>query len=310
MIKIKVQDKEISLMQVGNEVYVSLTDITKGEEGTDHIKNWMRNRNTVEYIGLWESINNTNFKGVEFDTFRKEAGLNSFTLTPKKWIEATGAIGIVSKAGNNGGTFAHKDLALEFCTWLSPLFKLLILKEFQRLKEKESLDGKWDLRRYISKVNYKLQTEAIKSVLIPIRNMPKDKEGIVYAQEADLLYYAMFGFTSRDWRLENPKLALEGLNIRDVANSHQLIVLANLESLNSILIKTGVTDSKRRLEVLREQAVSQLKALNASTDLEHQFIESPNVYSKKTNDENGMSLQTLNKGLNILLNTQLPKKDK
>ena len=129
MLKINVQNKEISMLQVGNEIYLSLTDITRGEDGSDHIKNWMRNRNTVEFLGLWETLNNPEFKGIEFDTFRKEAGLNSFTLTPKKWIEATGAIGVVSKAGNSGGTFAHKDIALEFCTWLSPLFKLLVLKK-------------------------------------------------------------------------------------------------------------------------------------------------------------------------------------
>ena len=142
MLKINVQNKDISILQVGNEIYLSLTDITKDENGTDHIKNWMRNRNTVEFLGLWEIINNKDFKGVEFDTFRKEAGLNSFTLTPKKWVEATNAIGVVSKAGKNGGTFAHKDIALEFCTWLSPLFKLLVLKEFQRLKELENLQSK------------------------------------------------------------------------------------------------------------------------------------------------------------------------
>lgn len=303
MLKINVQDKEISLLQVGNEVYVSLTDIIKGEEGSDHIKNWMRNRNTVEYLGLWESLNNAdNFKGVEFDTFRKEAGLNSFTLTPKKWIDATGAIGIVSKAGAGGGTYAHKDIALEFCTWLSPLFKLLVLKEFQRLKELETIQGKWDIRRYLSKVNYKLQTDAIKNVLIPIRNLPVDKEGIVYAEEADLLYYAMFGKTSKQWRMENPELHLKGYNMRDYMNTHQLIVLANLENLNSAMLNTGTVNKADRLKALRDAAISQIKSLENSAYQDHENIESPN--------KKGMTLNTFDKSLKGLLSVPPPNKDK
>ena len=193
MIRINVQEKDIALIEVGSDVFVCLTDIVKGEEGNDHIKNWMRNRNTVEFLGLWESINNPDFKGVEFDTFRRQAGLNSFTLTPRKWIEATGAIGVVSKSGRNGGTYAHKDIALEFCSWLSPAFKLLLLKEFQRLKEADMQNGKWDLRRYISKVDYVLHTDAIKDALIPHINISKEEERLVYANEADLLYIAIFG---------------------------------------------------------------------------------------------------------------------
>lgn len=302
MLKISVQNKDISILQVGAEVYLSLTDITKGEDGTDHIKNWMRNRNTVEFLGLWETINNPYFKGVEFDTFRKEAGLNSFTLTPKKWTEATGAIGIVSKPGSNGGTFAHKDIALEFCTWLSPLFKLLVLKEFQRLKELENLQSKWDLRRYISKVNYKIQTDAVKAVLVPIRNLPKDKEGIVYAEEADLLYYAMFGFTSKEWRQNNPQLALDGMNIRDVMNTHQLIVLANLENLNSAMINAGTTDPQKRLATLRRESIIQLQSLKNSPLVEHQLIESPNKPDK--------GLSNFDTTLKGLLSVPPPKKDK
>ena len=305
MLKINVQNKDISILQVGNEIYLSLTDITKGEDGTDHIKNWMRNRNTVEFLGLWETINNQHFKGVEFDTFRKEAGLNSFTLTPKKWIEATAAIGVVSKAGNNGGTFAHKDIALEFCTWLSPLFKLLVLKEFQRLKELENIQSKWDIRRYLSKVNYNLQTQAVKSILVPIRNLPKDKEGIVYAEEADLLYYAMFGFTSKQWRQNNMDLCLKGMNIRDVMNTHQLIVLANLENLNSAMINAGTTDQQKRLKTLSREAVSQLKSLEHSPLLEHQLIESPNIEHNPP-----MSLNKFDTALKGLLSVPPPNKYK
>lgn len=277
MIRINVQEKDIALLEVGSEIFVCLTDIVKGEEGNDHIKNWMRNRNTVEFLGLWESINNPDFKGVEFDTFRRQAGLNSFSLTPRKWIEATGAIGVVSKSGRNGGTYAHKDLALEFCTWLSPAFKLLLLKEFQRLKEAELQNGKWDLRRYISKVNYVLHTDAIKDSLIPHINISKEEERLVYANEADLLNIAIFGLNSKEWRLQNPELAAKGCNIRDVADTHQLIILANLESLNSALINDGMLDTQERLKFLRRVAVTQLKSLKASKDLSHQLIESPNV---------------------------------
>lgn len=281
MVTISVQDKEITLLQVGKKVYVSLTDIVRGEDGADHIRNWMRNRNTVEFLGLWETINNPNFKGVEFDTFRKEAGLNSFNLTPKKWTEATGAIGILSKSGNNGGTFAHKDLALEFCTWLSPMFKLLVLKEFQRLKEVEQASNKWDLRRYISKVNYRLQTDSIKQVLLPLKKLPKEKEGWVFAEEADMIYVAMYGFTSKQWRERNPALSTKGLNIRDVASTHQLIILSNLESINSEMINSGQTDKFSRLQILRTTAINQLKALKSSNELEHEFIESPHLAKQK-----------------------------
>jgi hypothetical protein len=282
MITINVQNKDIALMQVGDEVYVSLTDLTKGEDGSDHIRNWMRNRNTIEFLGLWETLNNPNFKGVEFDTFRREAGLNSFNMTPKKWSEATGAIGIISKAGNNGGTFAHKDLALEFCTWLSPMFKLLVLKEFQRLKELEQSASKWDLRRYLSKVNYRLQTDAVKEVLIPFRNVSKGKEGWIYAEEADLIYIAMFGYTSKKWRDDNPELAKKGYNLRDVANTHQLIILSNLENLNSAMINGGQTDRYERLKILRKESINQIKALRSSNELEHELIDSPHLAKQKS----------------------------
>ncbi len=305
--KIFVQNKEISLLQVGKEMYVSLTDILKGEEGTDHIKNWMRNRNTVEYLGLWEVINNPNFKGVEFDTFRKEAGLNSFTLTPKKWIEATNAIGIVSKPGNSGGTYAHRDLALEFCTWLSPLFKLLVLKEFQRLKEEEAKNSnlQWDFRRYVSKVNYKIQTDTIKAVLVPIKNVSKAQERFIYAEEADLIYLAMFDITSKQWREKFPQHDANGLNIRDVANSHQLIVLANLESANSLLINAGYLDAKERLIVLRKQSIMELKSLQTSNQLEHELVISPNSLlhpnNQKKLDINGKKPSDFNQKLNQAL---------
>ncbi|SDD44426.1 KilA-N domain-containing protein [Dyadobacter soli] len=206
--------------------------------------------------------------------------MNSFTLTPRKWIEATDAIGITSKSGRNGGTYAHKDIALEFCAWLSPAFKLLLLKEFQRLKEAETLNGKWDLRRYLSKVNYVLHTDAIKEDLIPHINISKEEERLVYANEADLLYIAIFAMTSKEWRRQNPELAAKGYNIRDVADTHQLIILANLESLNGMLINSGMLDTQERLKFLRKAAVTQLKSLKASRDLSHQLIESPHTSPK------------------------------
>jgi hypothetical protein len=278
MTKIHVNEKDITILDVGYETYVSLTDLVRGEEGNDHIKNWMRNRNTVEFLGMWEVINNPDFKGVEFDTFRKEAGLNSFTLTPKKWIDATGAIGIISKSGKTGGgTFAHKDIALEFCTWLSPLFKLQVLKEFQRLKQNEISQGKWDLRRYLAKVNYRIQTDTIQKVLLPIKNLPKEKEGFVYAEEADLLYMALYGFTSKQWRDRYPELHLKGFNVRDVATTHELIILANLENTNSLLIEQGITNPVNRLHILRQQAIRQLESLKNSQESEHELIQSPNL---------------------------------
>lgn len=189
--KIKVQETEISVTKINGEDYICLTDMVRGEEGKDHIKNWMRNRNTVEFLGVWEEMHNPDFKGVEFDTFRKEAGLNNFTLTPKKWVEATNAIGIVSKSGNGGGTYAHVDIAFEFGMWISPQFKLYLIKEYQRLKkiENNQYNLEWNVKRMISKTNYSIHTDAIKKVLIPqVRPWAKNYE---YANEADLLNLAI-----------------------------------------------------------------------------------------------------------------------
>jgi hypothetical protein len=197
--KIEVENKIISIVQQNEQDYICLTDMVREEEGSDHIRNWMRNRNTVEFIGLWEVLNNPNFKHVEFDTFRKQAGLNNFNLTPKKWIEATGAIGIVSKSGRYGGTYAHKDLAFEFGAWISPMFKLLLIKEFQRLKEIESnqYNLEWNVKRVLTKSNYQIHTDAVKEYILPDKNYDKDKEWLVYAEEADLLNVALFNCTAK-----------------------------------------------------------------------------------------------------------------
>jgi hypothetical protein len=198
--KIEVQDKIISIVEYNDQDYICLTDMVRNEEGNDHIRNWMRNRNTVEYIGLWETLHNPNFKGVEFDTFRKQAGLNSFNLTPKKWIEATNAIGLVSKSGRYGGTYAHKDLAFEFGAWLSPMFKLLVIKEYQRLKEIETnkYNLEWNVKRILSKANYHIHTDAIKNHIIPVSNLQKETEWLIYAEEADLLNVALFNCTQNN----------------------------------------------------------------------------------------------------------------
>jgi hypothetical protein len=259
---IEVEGKEITIIGVHGSDYISLTDIARGEDGDDHIRNWMRNRNTVEFLGLWETLNNPDFKGVGFDTFRKEAGLNSFNLTPKKWIEGTEAIGIISKPGRGGGTYAHKDIAFEFATWLSPVFKLYLITEFQRLKENESssLNIEWNVKRVLSKVNYTLHTDAVRFHLIPTSDLPKDKEWLKYAEEADLLNVALFGMTARSWREANPKRAVKGENIRDMASINELAVLSNIESMNAEMIKADIP-KEARFNKLRKMAKEQLISL-------------------------------------------------
>ena len=223
----------------------------------------MRNRNTVEFLGLWETLHNPDFKPVEFDTFRKQAGLNNFNLTPKKWIKKTNAIGIISKSGRYGGTYAHKDLAFEFGAWISPMFKLLLIKEFQRLKEIETnqYNFEWNVKRILSKTNYLIHTDAIKEHIIPKMNYAKGEEWIVYAEEADLLNVAMYGCKAKDWREANPEHAKKGLNIRDFSSINELVVLSNLENANALMISENI-DKVNRFKQLEKIAKSQLKTLN------------------------------------------------
>jgi len=259
--KIDVQGFSIVVYKYNLEDYISLTDIARYKDinHTDSIiQNWLRNRNTVELLGFWETIYNTNFKPLEFEGFRKQAGLNSFVLTPKKWIESTNAIGIVSKSGRYGGTFAHKDIALEFASWISIEFKLYVIKEFQRLKEEENNREKldWNLQRTISKINYKIHTDAIKENLIP-KEISKTQASFVYASEADILNVAIFGKTAKEWKEE----ALENLgNIRDDATIEQLVVLSNLESINSLLIQQNLSQNERIIQ-LNKVAISQMISL-------------------------------------------------
>lgn len=263
--KLKVENKLISILKHNDEDFICLTDMVRGEYGNDHIRNWMRNRNTVEFIGLWETLHNPDFKSVEFDTFRKEAGLNNFNLTPKKWIESTNAIGIISKSGKYGGTYAHKDLAFEFGAWISPMFKLLLIKEFQRLKEIEynHFNLEWNVKRMLSKTNYIIQTDAIKEHILPNKNYTKNNEWLIYAEEADLLNVAMFNCTAKDWRDANPNHAKKGKNIRDFSSINELVVLSNLENLNAIMISNKI-DKTDRFDQLIKIAKSQLKILEGT----------------------------------------------
>lgn len=259
---IHAKDTDIAVISaVGQEDYISLTDIARyrSDEPKDVIKNWLRSKSTIEYLGLWEQLNNPNFKGVEFDSFRNEAGANAFTLSPQKWISATNAIGIISKSGRYGGTFAHKDIAFEFASWVSPEFKLYIIKDYQRLKSdeayKQALD--WNVKRLISKANYKIHTDAIKQNLIP-PDISAKRQGFVYASEADVLNVAIFGMTAAEWRKANPELTG---NMRDHATIEQLLVLSNLESINAMLIETGISREERAIQ-LNKIAISQMKALS------------------------------------------------
>lgn len=260
-----VQGIEISLFQDKEEDYISLTDMVKGKD-TERpdmvIQNWLRNKDTIEFLGLWETLNNPNFNPVEFDGFRKNAGTNRFSLTPKTWIDATNAIGIISKAGRYGGTYAHKDIAFEFGTWISPVFKLYLIKEYQYLKEAESnqYNIEWNIKRVLSKANYQLHTDAINKYIIPKLTISQKKEWI-YADEADMLNIIMFGCTAKQWRDANPQRVLNGENIRDMASINELAILSNIETLNSSLIKQGI-EKRQRARILSEMAKEQKQVLD------------------------------------------------
>ena len=259
--KIDVQGTEVTIFQKEQKDYLSLTDIARYKnphEPKDVVKNWLRSKNTIEFIGLWEILNNPNFKGVEFDHFKNEAGYNSFTLSPKKWIDTTNAIGIISKSGRYGGTYAHQDIAFEFASWISAEFKLYLIKEFQRLKSDETRRQQleWNVSRTLAKVNYLVHTNAVKEHLIP-DDLSKSKKRFVYADEADLLNFALFNKTAASWRKEHPD---EKGNIRDTATIEQLVVLSNLESFNSELIKEGL-DADTRLKKLNQIAIRQMQIM-------------------------------------------------
>jgi hypothetical protein len=257
----------VGIQQKRNLDYFSLTDIAKfrnRSQSDDIIKNWLRNRNTIELLGLWEQIYNPNFKSVEFDGFKKESGLNSFVLTPKKWIQSTNAIGIISSSGRYGGTFAHKDIAFEFASWISIEFKLYLIKEFQRLKEAEANQHnlQWSVQRTIAKINYQIHTNAIKENLIPA-TLTKEQASMIYASEADLLNVALFGINAQYWKNKNP--TLEG-NMRDHATLEQLVVLSNMESINALLIVQGLPSHERIMQ-LNQVAITQMRSLVESRQI-------------------------------------------
>jgi hypothetical protein len=260
-VTIDVQGTAITVLNQANDDFISLTDIARHKEPNRSdlvIQNWMRNRNTVEFLGVWERLNNLSFKPLEFEGFKNRSGLNSFVLTPRQWIDTTHAIGLVSKSGRYGGTYAHKDIAFEFASWISVEFKLYLIKEFQRLKtdENQRLSLAWDLNRTLSKLNYRIHTDAIQKHLIPATITPAQASN-TYASEADILNVALFGQTAKEWRDSNPQL--KG-NMRDIASIEQLLVLANMESLNAELIHMNLTQAER-LAKLNEVAIRQMQVL-------------------------------------------------
>ena len=263
MSKIVVDNTSITVLRFKESDFISLTDIAKrkSDEPSAVIGNWIRNRNTIEYLGIWETLYNPDFKLLEFEGFRKEAGLNAFTLSPLKWVITTNAAGICVKSGRYGGTFAHKDIAFKFASWISVEFELYLYKEFQRLKEEEQKQLGWSAKRELAKLNYRIHTDAIKQNLIP-PELDRRKASIVYANEADVLNVAMFGMTAQEWREANPD---KKGNIRDYANINELICLSNLESLNAVFINDGIPQGERLLK-LNRVAISQMKVLTEVTD--------------------------------------------
>ncbi len=249
------------ILSFNQQEYISLTDMLKAKDGDFFISDWLRNRNTVEYLGIWESIYNPNFNYGEFAIIKSQAGLNSYKLSVKEWTEKTNAIGLKATTGRYGGTYAHPDIAFEFGMWISPQFKIYLIKEFQRLKNEENdrLKLEWNLQRTLAKVNYQIHTDAIKENLIP-KEITKQQASFVYANEADLLNVALFGITAKEWRENNPN---QKGNIRDYATLEQLVVLSNMESINALLIGQGLSQSNRLIQ-LNKVAITQMKSLTES----------------------------------------------
>ncbi|HOB70806.1 MAG TPA: KilA-N domain-containing protein [bacterium] len=258
-----VQGKEIAVIAQNDEDYISLTDMVKDiENGLALIEKWLRNKNTIEFIGIWEEMYNTDFNSPEFEGIRNQAGFNRFVLSVKQWVERTNSKGIIAKAGRYGGTFAHKDIAFEFAAWISPQFKLYLIKEFQRLKENEMKQLGWDIKRNLAKINYRIHTDAIKENLIPAE-ITKKQMNVIYATEADVLNMALFGMTASQWRDENPD---KTGNIRDYAEISQLVCLSNLENLNAHFIEEGFAQPER-LSRLNKIAIHQMKLLTESRSI-------------------------------------------
>lgn len=286
---ITVQGTIINIANINNNDYICLTDMVKAKNddsrAADIIKNWIRTRTTIEFLGTWESIYNPDFKVVEFDHFRMEAGLPTFTLSVSNWVEKTNAIGIFSKPGKNGGTYAHKDIAFEFGGAISSMFKLYILREYQRLKEIETNQYglEWNVKRILSKANYHIHTEAIKNYILPKSGYSQAKEWLLYADEADLLNLVLFRCTAKQWREANPERGLKGENLRDMASINELNILSNLESLNSILIKNGLS-KKDRFKILNETAQEQRNTLDKIDFMKSIKKENDSTFIKQEQD--------------------------
>ena len=258
--KINVEGSEISIIAIDNRDYISLTDMVRNvENGVALIEKWLRNKNTIEFLGIWEEMYNANFNSTEFEGIKNEAGFNRFILSVKQWVNKTNSIGIVAKAGRYGGTYAHKDIAFEFASWVSPYFKLYLIKEFERLKEEEQRQLGWDIKRNLANINYKIHTDAIKNKLVP-EKLSKERINYIYASEADILNVALFGMTAKEWRENNPEL--KG-NMRDYADISQLVCLSNLENLNAVFINEGM-DATERIEKLNAIAIEQMRILTES----------------------------------------------
>ena len=262
---INVQGVEIKIIDINEQDYICITDMCKAKDGDFFISDWLRNRNTIEFLGIWESINNPDFNYGEFAIIKSQAGLNSYKISVKDWVQKTGAIGLAAKAGRYGGTYAHKDIAFEFGMWISPEFKLYLIKEFQRLKEQEHAKQniEWSVRRTLVKAQYRAHTDAIKNNLIP-NTITSKEAGYIYASEADMLNKALFGCTAKEWKVRNPN---ESGNLRDHASIEQLVVLAGLESQNALLIEQGIPQDQR-LVILNKQAIQQLKSILNSPSIQ------------------------------------------
>lgn len=283
--KIIVKEQRINVLRIDNKEFISLTDLARyanPEEPKIPIYAWMRNKDVIAYLGLWEQLNNENFKGHEFETFENQAGKNSFYMSPQKWIKETNAVGIISKSGNNGGTYARSDIALEFASWLSPEFKLYVIQEFERLKKNEAYQNKidWHANRVLAKVSYIVHTDAIKSIIVPTLNEKQKK--FVYAEEADVLNVALFGITAKEWRESNPEIADKG-NIRDYTDLLHLVILNNLENINAELIEMKIPQSERliRLNNIARKQMELLKNNKSFNNLEY-------IENKVNNNQNNL----------------------
>ncbi len=269
---LEVDGSKINISKINDKDYFCLTDMVKNIEGGQSlIEKWLRNKNTLEFLGVWEMLNNPSFNLEEYERIQSDAGLNRFVISAKQWAQRTNAIGIAAKAGRYGGTYAHKDIAFEFCSWISPVFKLYLIKDYQIQQDKEHnpMLVEWDVRRVLTKVNYVLHTDAIKNFIIPKTNFKNLKQSWIYASEADALNLVVFGYTAKMWRDANPKLAAKNLNIRDTATINQLVVFANIESYNAQLIRDGLGIDERK-RILHKAAKAQLRTLNES-NADHKF---------------------------------------